>query len=178
VVGSRTCTKEGLIRARKLAKMLVANGYTIISGLAKGIDAAAMAAAIEENGHVIGVIGTPIDEYYPKENAALQRIVAQQHLLISQVPFYRYAHEPFVSHKYFFPERNKTMSALSEATVIVEAADTSGTLTQARACLEQDRKLFILNSCFEQSDLKWPHNYEKRGAIRVNNIEDILEHIK
>ena len=178
VVGSRACSKEGISRARKLAKMLVENGYTIISGLAKGVDTAAMTAAIAEGGHVIGVIGTPIDEYYPKENAELQRIVAQQHLLISQVPFYRYAHEPFAKHKYFFPERNKTMSALAEATVIVEASDTSGTLTQARACLEQGRKLFILNSCFEQANLKWPHTYEKRGAIRANDIKDILQHLK
>ncbi|MCR9091147.1 MAG: DNA-protecting protein DprA, partial [Proteobacteria bacterium] len=73
--------------------------------------------------------------------------------------------------------RNVTMSALTEATVIVEASDTSGTLIQARAALQQGRKLFILESCFNRPGLKWPHTYEKRGAIRVRDIEDIRLHL-
>jgi DNA processing protein len=65
------------------------------------------------------------------------------------------------------------MSALTEATIIVEASETSGTLTQARAALQQGRKLFVLNSLFERSDLSWPANFESRGAIRVRKLEDI-----
>ncbi len=68
------------------------------------------------------------------------------------------------------------MAALSEATVIVEASETSGTLTQARACLQQGKKLFILNSCFEVG-LKWSHAYERRGAIRVRVLDDILDNL-
>jgi DNA processing protein len=65
------------------------------------------------------------------------------------------------------------MSALTEATIIVEASDTSGSLTQARAALHQGRKLFILDSCFARKDLKWPTTYERRGAVRVREAEDI-----
>lgn len=173
IVGSRDCSPEGLKRAAKLAKGLVAKGFTIVSGLAKGVDTAAMEAALEAGGRTIGVIGTPIDQAYPKENQALQDKVAQRHLLVSQVPFYRYATEPFTAHKIHFPQRNETMAALSEATVIVEASDTSGSLTQARACVQQGRKLFILNSCFERPGITWPAKYERDGAIRVRDFEDI-----
>ena len=65
------------------------------------------------------------------------------------------------------------MSALTEATIIVEASDTSGTLTQARAALHQGRKLFILNSCFERPGLTWPERFEKQGAIRVRDFDDL-----
>ena len=87
----------------------------------------------------------------------------------------RYSHQPFATKPDYFPERNETMAAMSEATVIVEASDTSGSLTQARECLRQGRKLFILNSCFENPDITWPATYEKRGAVRVQKTADILE---
>ena len=111
---------------------------------------------LEEGGRTIGVIGTPLTSVYPKQNAALQEKIAQEHLLISQVPFKRYSEQDFRLNRSFFPERNVTMSALSDATIIVEASDTSGTLYQARAALRQKRKLFILNNCFENASLKWP----------------------
>ena len=72
--------------------------------------------------------------------------------------------------------RNVTMSALTEGTIIVEAGETSGTLTQARAALYQDRKLFILNSCFERG-LSWPERFARQGAVRVHEPEDIWEHL-
>ncbi|QEL19837.1 DNA-processing protein DprA [Limnoglobus roseus] len=175
VVGARKATPEGKKRADRLARELVESGYTIVSGLAEGIDTAAMTAAMSiSGGQTIGVIGTPITESYPKFNAALQEQVARQHLLISQVPFYRYAHQPFKTRRYYFPERNETMAAISEATVIVEASDTSGSLTQARAALQQGRKLFILNSCFENPNITWPKAYEAKGAVRIRRTEDIL----
>jgi len=174
VVGARKCSEDGKKRAAKLAADLVRNEVTIVSGLAVGIDTAALQSAIEHKGKVVGVIGTPIDEYYPSENRELQNKIADNHLLISQVPFYRYATEPFKAKRNYFPQRNETMSALSEATIIVEASDTSGSLTQARACLEQGRKLFILNSCFERSDISWPAKFEKRGAHRVDSTGEIL----
>jgi DNA processing protein len=175
IVGARKATEIGLKRAAKLAQLLTKKGYVIVSGLAKGIDTAAMTKAIENGGKVVGVIGTPITKYYPKENKPLQDLVAKEHLLISHVPIYRYEYENFNTKRFYFPQRNVTMAALSQATVIVEASDTSGTLTQARACMEMGRPLFILNSCFENPNIKWPHTYEKRGAIRVREIEDILK---
>ena len=178
VVGSRKCSADGMRRTEKLVKGLVDENFTIVSGLAKGIDTVALTTAINSGGRVIGVIGTPIDEFYPKENKELQEEIAGKHLLISQVPFYRYEKEPFTNKRHYFPQRNETMSALSLATIIVEASDTSGTLTQARACLDQGRKLFILNSCFERHDITWPLRYLERGAIRVKDFSDIYQNLK
>jgi DNA processing protein len=175
VVGSRKCSEEGKSVAQRLVQKLVEKGLTVVSGLAVGIDTAALKTAIASGGKVVGVIGTPIDEYYPKENRDLQDEIANKHLLVSQVPFYRYATEPFLSRRNYFPQRNETMSALSQATIIVEASDTSGTLTQARACLEQKRTLFIHDSCFLRTDITWPRRFEQRGAIRVKTINDILK---
>ncbi|MDI1336124.1 MAG: DNA-protecting protein DprA [Lacunisphaera sp.] len=177
VVGAREASDEGLARARKLSRGLAKAGFTIISGLAKGIDTAALTAAIEADGRVVGVIGTPIDASYPKENAALQEEIARKHLLISQVPFFRYHHEHFARKKLYFPLRNETMSALSEATIIIEAGETSGTLTQARAALNQGRKLLILNSCFENRKITWPARFAEKGATRVSTMEDILREL-
>lgn len=174
VVGSRQCSDEGKLRAARLARGLAKQGYTVISGLALGVDTAALTTSTSEGGSVIGVIGTPIDQYYPKENIELQDSIAQNHLLISQVPFYRYNTEPFKNKRVYFPQRNETMSALSAATIIVEAGETSGTLTQARAAIHQRRKLFILNSCFENEKLSWPRKYEEKGAIRVRDFDDIF----
>ena len=77
----------------------------------------------------------------------------------------------------FFPERNVTMSALTEATIIVEAGDTSGTLIQARAALHQGRKLFILDSCFRNPSISWPQKFADKGAIRVMDYDDIRQHL-
>jgi DNA processing protein len=173
VVGSRTATEDGLKRATRISRALAENGFTVVSGLASGIDAAAHTAAIEAGGRTIAVIGTPIGVYYPKENANLQRRIAEEFLLVSQVPVLRYASQHVPQNKLFFPERNVTMSALTEGTVIVEAGETSGTLTQARAAIQQGRKLFILDSCFDRSDITWPETYAKRGAIRVREMSDI-----
>jgi len=173
VVGSRSATDDGKRRAGKISRALVEKGFTVVSGLAAGIDAAAHTAAIEAGGQTIAVIGTPIGVYYPKENEALQRKIAEEFLLISQVPVLRYASQHVPQNKLFFPERNVTMSALAEATIIVEASDTSGTLTQARAALQQGRKLFILDSCFEREDITWPASYAKKGALRVRDLSDI-----
>jgi len=177
VVGAREVTESGRIRAERLARELCQAGFIIVSGLAKGVDTAALTSAIKSGGKTIAVIGTPIDKYYPKENVDLQKFIAEDNLLISQVPFYRYEIEPFTSHKHYFPRRNATMAAISEATVIVEASDTSGTLTQARACIQQGKKLFILDSCFKNNNITWPSHYEKLGAIRVSSTDDILTNL-
>lgn len=173
IVGSRKASEEGKRRAARLSKELVRRGYAVVSGLAEGIDSAAHLAALEENGKTIAVIGTPLGEAYPKSNAELQSHISKHHLLVSQVPILRYSDEPFQSKRNYFPERNATMSALTRGTIIVEASDTSGTLTQARAAMYQGRKLFILESCFQRSDITWPSHYQKLGAIRVREPSDI-----
>lgn len=178
VVGARKVTPDGELRTKKVINILVDHGYTVISGLAEGVDTAAHRHAIQRGGKTVGVIGTPINEYYPKKNVALQDKISRDYLLISQVPFYRYHKQDFRINRFFFPQRNETMAALSEATIIVEASDTSGSLTQARECVRQGKKLFILDSCF-RDDLKWPWSYAKKpGVIRVKSIEDIILNLK
>ncbi|MGB5076355.1 MAG: DNA-processing protein DprA, partial [Sphingorhabdus sp.] len=173
VVGTRKPTEDGVSRTRKLVRQLIQDDFTIASGLAEGIDTAAHSATLEFGGRTIAVIGTPINHIYPKCNSDLQAKIALDHLLVSQVPIERYEAQNYRVNRLFFPERNKTMSALTEATIIVEAGETSGTLIQAREAIKQGRKLFILNSCFERGDLTWPARFEKEGAIRVREYDDI-----
>jgi DNA processing protein len=173
VVGSRQATKDGISRATRLVRELVKRDFTVVSGLAVGIDTAAHRTAIDTGGRTIAVVGTPLGQVYPKENRDLQEEIASRFLLISQVPVLRYAAQKWFWNRSFFPERNITMSALTEATIIVEAGDTSGTLTQARAALHQGRKLFILDSCFRRKNLTWPARFEKLGGIRVRDSADI-----
>jgi DNA processing protein len=177
VVGTRKPSREGLARTRKLVRSLVADNFTIVSGLAAGIDTEAHRTAIEEEGHTIAVIGTPLSHSYPRENADLQRRIAEEFLIISQVPVCRYERQDYRRNRLFFPERNVTMSALTEATIIVEASETSGTLIQARAALHQGRKLFILDSCFKDKRLTWPRRFEEKGAFRVTDYDDIKKHL-
>lgn len=172
VVGTRHPTREGLSRTKKLVEALVGDDITVVSGLAAGVDTMAHRTAIKAGGRTIAVLGTPLSENYPKENEELQREIARDFLVISQVPVKRYDMQSYRGNRLFFPERNITMSALTEATVIVEAGETSGTLVQARAALEQGRHLFILASCFENG-LEWPHKLENKGAVRVGSYADI-----
>jgi DNA processing protein len=173
VVGSREASAEGLRRAKRLSRELVERGFTVVSGLAAGIDTAAHTAAIEAKGRTIAVIGTPLNSIYPAQNRELQEEIARKFLVISQVPVLRYEKQGPQHNRLFFPERNATMSALTEATIIVEAGDTSGSLTQARAAFHQGRKVFILDSCFQRPDLKWPARFEAQGAIRVREADDV-----
>ena len=177
VVGAREASDAGLQRAALLAKYLATDKFTVVSGLARGVDTAAHTAAMEAGGYTIAVLGTPITEYYPAENRELQQRIADHHLVISQVPIVRYANQNFQGKKHFFPERNVTMSALTEATVIVEASDTSGTLVQGRHALKQGRKLFIMDNCFRHPSLKWPAKFAELGAIRVGDYGDIRKHL-
>ena len=178
VVGTREPSEEGRARARKLVKRLVEDNFTVVAGLAKGIDTEVHRTAIELDGRTIAVIGTPLNLRYPRENGELQDLLAEHHLVISQVPVVRYQQTPNpTANRYFFIERNITMAALTQATVIVEAGETSGTLVQARHALKQGRKLFILDSNFKNPTLTWPAKFEEQGAIRVREYEDIREHL-
>jgi DNA processing protein len=173
IVGTRNPSEEGARRAARLAREFVRHGFTVVSGLAQGIDTVAHRTAIEAGGHTIAVLGTPITSCYPPGNESLQRRIADEFLLISQVPIVRHARQSPRGNRLFFPERNVTMSALTEASVIVEAGNTSGTLIQARSALQQKRKLFILDSCFRHAGLAWPAKFVERGAIRVADFEEI-----
>lgn len=177
IVGTRSPSDEGALNAGRIAHSLSKAGYTIVSGLAKGIDTAAHTAAMAAGGKTIAVIGTPLTESYPKENRSLQEEIAKRFLVISQVPFLRYQNQDYRTNRLFFPARNVTMSAITQATIIVEAGNTSGTLVQARAALAQGRKLFILESCFRKPELTWPQRFEKLGAVRIKNVSHLMEEL-
>jgi DNA processing protein len=177
VVGTRQPSSAGVASAEQIVRCLVRDKYTIVSGLAAGIDTVAHKTAIQSDGKTIAVIGTPLSRIYPSENADLQKQIASEYLLISQVPIIRYSRQDWRSNRSFFPQRNVTMSALTAGTIIVEASDTSGTLMQARAAIQQKRKLFILDGCFQDSKLTWPRKYQEMGAVRVKDYEDIRKHL-
>lgn len=177
IVGTRNPSPEGLAIAEEVVTRLVQDEFTIVSGLAAGIDTQAHKSAIAAGGRTVAVLGTPLNRVYPKENYELQQKIAKEHLLISQVPFYRYSKQDHRNNRYFFLERNKTMSALTQATLIVEAGETSGSLTQAAAALFQKRKLFIWDTCFKNKKISWPEKFAEQGAIRVASYEELRGHL-
>ncbi len=172
IVGTRDVSESGWRRAYQLARSLSAAGVTVVSGLAKGVDTAALTSTLDNAGHAVAVIGTPLDKAYPAENAELQQQIYAQHLLIS--PF-RNGATIFKSN---FPVRNRVMAAVTDATVIIEASDTSGTLHQASECVKLNRWLFIAQSVLDDRTLKWPErfrSYTKMAAL--NSVDDILARI-
>ena len=169
VVGARQVSTSGAVRARRLARELSQSGIVVVSGLALGVDTEALKAALEARGRTIAVIGTPIDKAYPAENKRLQELIYREHLLISQFPPGK---KTYPSN---FPERNKLMAVISDATVIVEASDTSGSLHQAAECLKLNRWLFIAKSVLEDRTLQWPSKFTHYAKTRpLNMTDDIL----
>lgn len=173
IVGARKVSREGAARARRLARELAQAGVIVVSGLAKGVDTEALGSAIDAGGKTIAVIGTPITKAYPAENKRLQERIYREHLLISQ---FAPGKVVFQSN---FPERNKLMAAISDATVIVEASDTSGSLHQAAECVRLGRWLFIAKSLAENSSLRWPKDFVQYPNTRIlNETSDILDLIR
>jgi DNA processing protein len=173
VVGSRKASPDGLRRARALAYALVQHKMVVVSGLAEGIDTAAHTAAIEAGGHTIAVLGTPLDKSYPAENAVLQALIGREHLLVSQ-----FAVGYPVTPKNF-PIRNRTMALLTDATVIVEAGEKSGTLHQGWEALRLGRALFLMESVAMDMTISWPKEMIYYGAqvLSRENLEVSLAEI-
>lgn len=173
IVGAREVSPAGKSRAYKLARELADEGVVIVSGLAKGVDTAAHYGAIQNGGRTIAVIGTPVTKAYPAENKLLQEEIYERHLLLS--PFA--PEEPVF--KANFPKRNRVMALLSDATVIVEASDTSGSLHQAAECLRSDRWLFIMKAVAEDPSLTWPKKFIGHPKVSVlSSTKEILAEIQ
>jgi DNA processing protein len=171
VVGSRRASARGLAMARGLAEALVPRGVVVISGLAGGIDTATHEATIGAGGRTIAVIGTSLDEYFPAANRTLQDRIAREHLLISQF-------EPGTPiRRGNFPMRNRTMALISDATVIVEAGERSGSLHQGWEALRLGRPLFIMDSLFSNYQLSWPQEMGRYGAqvLPATNLDILFE---
>ena len=163
VVGTRHPTERGIDQARQLATGLAASGVPVISGLAAGIDSAAHTAALAAGGRTVAVIGTGIDRVYPPQNASLQEEIAAKGLLVSQ---FLPGSSPT---KASFPMRNAVMSGYALATVIIEAADRSGSRMQARLALRHGRHVFLMRSLLEHD---WARDYEQRPGVTVVDTAD------
>ena len=173
VVGSRDVSDAGIKRAEKITRELVKNNIIVVSGLAKGVDTVAHKTAIKTGGDTIGVIGTPINQFYPKENKELQDFIAKNHLLISQFP------ENYPTTPKNFPIRNRTMALISDATIIIEASEKSGTKHQGWEALRLGRRLFILENVFN-SDVSWAEEMLQYGAEKLTseNYKYLIENIE
>ncbi len=169
VIGTREPTKEGITSAKQVTETLVENGVIIVSGLAKGIDSVGHKTAMKNGGKTIAVLGTPLDKTYPKENAELQKEIMKKHLVVSQYPI------GHLTTKKDFVLRNHTMALISDASVIVEAGDKSGSLYQGWETLRLGRPLFICKSVIHNPKLAWPKEMIEYGAIELDEPTDILE---
>lgn len=171
IVGARKVSPEGAKRASRLSSLLVRRGIVVVSGLAEGIDTAAHEAAIKHGGQTIAVLGTSLDQVYPKQNAALQDRIMREHLAVSQFPV------GYPVQRKSFPLRNRTMALLSDATVIIEASDTSGSLHQGWEALRLGRLLFMTKTIAEDPKLKWPNEMIHYGAriLSDDSIEEFFD---
>ena len=169
IIGSRNASKKGLLEAEEITKILIKNRAIIVSGLAKGIDTMAHQTAMKYGGRTIAVIGTPLNKVYPKENLKLQEDIMKNHLVISQ---YSVGHKTTPKD---FVLRNRTMALISDASIIVEAGETSGSLYQGWETLRLGRPLFICKAVVSNSELEWPKKMIEYGAIELDDPVDILE---
>jgi DNA processing protein len=167
VVGTRE--PKHVERAVEVVLALVKKGIVVVSGLARGIDTAAHRTAIEQGGKTIAVLGTPLDMHYPPENKELQNLIMREHLAISQFP----SGAPVT--KKNFPMRNRTMALISQATVIVEAGENSGVISQAWECLRLGRLLLLHESLAGLQQFK---EILKYNAYTFQTVDEILEMVE
>ncbi len=149
-----------------MSRLLAAQGVTVVSGLARGIDAAAHRAALEAGGRTIAVVGTGITKCYPGEHSDLAEDIAASSALVSQFWPTRSAA------KDTFPRRNVVTSGISQGTVVIEAGSTSGAKMQARIALDHGKKLFLIRSLVTAQP--WAQSYIERGAIEVGDVDEVI----
>lgn len=166
VVGTRRASADGICQAEILARLLGERGITVVSGLARGIDTAAHRSALNADARTIAVLGTGITHCYPGENRDLAEAIAASGALVSQF----WPSRP--PGRDTFPRRNIVTSGLSQGTVVIEAASTSGAKMQARLALEHGKKVFLVKSLV--AGQPWARDYvDRRGAIEVTGVDEI-----
>ena len=170
VVGSRLATLYGLSMAQKFSLSLSSLGITIVSGLARGVDAQAHRAALE-TGTTIAVLGSGLLNIYPRQNKDLAKDISKRGVLVSEFPL---GEPPF---KENFPRRNRIISGLSKGVLIVEASRRSGALITARYALEQNREVFAVPGRVDSPLSRGSHDLIKEGACLVDCLDDILKEL-
>lgn len=171
IVGTRKNTAYGERATDNIAGELAKSGFVIISGLALGIDTIAHKSALKNNGVTIAVLGSSIDgqSIYPKENLKLaEEIIASGGAVISEYP------SPTPPTKYTFPQRNRIVSGLSEATLVIEAPERSGALITARYALEQNREVFAVPGDIFSENSIGTNNLIKQGAKPITSAKEII----
>lgn len=176
VVGSRNATAQGMLNAEKFSESLCSGGWTIVSGMALGIDTAAhegslRAAAESGAGSTVAVIGTGADIVYPAGNRALAHRIAELGCILSEYPLGM----PALAGN--FPRRNRLISGLSRGVLVIEAAAQSGSLITARMAAEQGRDVFAIPGSIHSALSKGCHQLIKQGAKLVESAQDILEEL-
>lgn len=173
VVGTRRLTRYGRQVAQDLVTGLVQNKVTVISGLARGIDAVAHKTAVEMGGRTIAVLGSGLDHIYPAENRRLAHQIATEHgALLTE---YALGVKPEAKN---FPPRNRVISGLSMGTIVVEAGERSGALITADFAVEQNREVFAVPGNITSPASRGPNRLIQQGAKLVRNVEDVLEELK
>ncbi len=174
MVGSRNPTPQGRDNAFQFAKYLAQQGWSVVSGMALGIDAAAHQGALtatEAQLPTVAVIGTGIDRIYPRQHQQLAHQIAHQGIILSEFPL---GTPPIASN---FPKRNRIISGLSCGTLVVEAALASGSLITARMASEQGREVFAIPGSIHAPQYKGCHALIRQGAKLVEQAQDILEEL-
>lgn len=172
IVGSRHCTAYGRRVAERLATGLVQNGYTVVSGLARGIDGAAHQGALKASGRTLAVLAGGLSKIYPPEHAELAEQVQASGALITEAGM---SMQPMAG---MFPARNRIISGLSKAVVIVEAAERSGALITARHAAEQGRTVFAVPGPVDSAASGGTNALIRQGAILARNVDDLLEELE
>jgi DNA processing protein len=171
VVGSRRCSTYGVNTAQMLARDLAAHGLTIVSGMARGIDAAAHRGALEAEGQTIAIVGTGLETTYPKEHKGLEAEIMVQGAVISEFPL---GTPPLPQN---FPYRNRILSGLCFGVLVVEAAEHSGSLITARLAYEQGREVFAVPGNITSQTSFGPNYLIKDGAKLVQQWRDVVEEL-
>lgn len=171
IVGTRHATTYGLKQAEHLAYSLARAGVTVVSGLARGIDAAAHQGALSGGGRTIAVLGSGHGQMYPSEHEGLAKAVAADGAVISEYPPYAKPHAGT------FPQRNRIIAGLSLATLVVEAPDRSGSLITARIAMEQNREVLAVPGPITSRASRGCNQLIRDGAKLIQNVDDILEEL-
>ncbi len=169
IVGSRRCTAYGRRMAERLAASLVRAGFTIVSGLARGIDAAAHHAALNAGGRTIAVLATGVEDIYPPEHAELALEITDSGCLVSEFPLDQRTSPGL------FPQRNRIISGLSLGVIVVEATRNSGALYTARHAMEQGRDVFAVPGQADSLSSAGCHDLIREGGVLVRNVDDVLD---
>ena len=171
IVGARRATAAGRAMTEELSRDLAGAGMTVVSGLARGVDAAAHRGALAAQGRTIAVLGCGIDRTYPPEHERLRRQIEEQGAIISEVPM------GAPPHSHHFPRRNRIISGLSMGVVVTEAAVGSGSLITARLATEQGREVFAVPGFVKEDTSRGTNALLKEGAALVERAQDVIDAI-